>query len=254
MTQPPLPFRSRPSHSAPQAAAGPGSKPHSRGNGDSWIGNHLINPSLGKMHVLPPADPKGRAGLMDTIQQHGVAQPKDDAWLGHILIDPGKGKAHPPGPEKRMGRKDLFPVFQQQALHDERIGGPAQRTKDPLADSWFGNRLIRPQDGKRFVQDVPATKTVMQGIVNEWSATPNNMAVQEELGPISKMMPKEDTPALAVTIPAILAHEGPYDEFGRPQIKQVPKPVRKEYVYGLNRKRRGFFFVLGGGCVCPAAF
>jgi len=70
---------------------------------------------------------------------------------------------------------------------------------------WFGNTLIKPQDGKRFIQDVPATKTQVQDAVAAWDGKPDNDKFMREMGPVCrKSVP--DCISHDVTIPKIFKH------------------------------------------------
>ena len=68
---------------------------------DSWMGNFLVDPKVGRRHMEAPLDPKGRRDLFDVVNQRNPGKPADDSWLGHGLIDPAKGRLHNEDPAQR---------------------------------------------------------------------------------------------------------------------------------------------------------
>eukprot|EP00884_Botryococcus_braunii_P002768 jgi/Botrbrau1/12492/Bobra.0169s0039.1 len=129
---------------------------------DAWLGNRLMNPNKGRLHVLPSADKKGRKDLFQVINQRDPAKPADDSWMGHVLVDPSKGKARAPGPEQRLGRQDLFEVMQQNAARSStRVDG--RGSDGALTDAWIGHMLIHPAKGKASVPETLSKQDHLSG-------------------------------------------------------------------------------------------
>jgi len=109
---------------------------------DTWMGNHLVDPSKGKQSVQAPMA-NGRKDLFDVLNQTGTRKQGDrsaDSWIGNQLIDPTKGKAAADVAAVQKGRKDLFAVINQT--------GKLSESEPKASDSWIGHQLIDPTKGK----------------------------------------------------------------------------------------------------------
>jgi len=192
---------------------------------DSWVGNPLVDPRAGRHALEAPADPKGRKGLFDVLNQRNPGKPRDDSWLGHSLIDPAKGRRHNEDPAARQGRADLFPIIQQQAVHDRTVGGAAPRAKDPLEDLWIGHMKVGPSTGKARIEGVPATETRVDEQAFRWDGRANNALASEEIGPIGRRPGGEAGKAYGV--PALLHCDPTYPEDPPDKMRRrVAPPVR----------------------------
>ncbi|CAG9462185.1 unnamed protein product [Pedinophyceae sp. YPF-701] len=216
-------------------------------NPDSWIGHPLVQPAQGKLAARPPEDPKGRRDLFDVVNQRAPGKPADDSWLGHMLTDPAKGRRNCPGPEKRSGREDLFPVMRFSALHEPRLGGPAPKERDPLADMWIGHRKIAPADGKRRVtSDLARESKALLEASLRWDGRPNNALAVEEMGGTSRRPGNYVPPglkpsdAIGETVPRLINQDPSLQDEPNIRIRRyIPAPRRENPVRGMPGYREG---------------